>query len=198
MHLWLFQIKMPIEFKRQDKPARIMESSYIMKKITLSSICMAMIIASATTQAATQLGNTAEVSAPVTIGATNTTSATWVQADSFGNSTTLTNNQPIGRLEIVATGAHDGLFISGQGARINGSNQVTVPFYSEDGRVGFSGTLNNDWTHVNAGSFAGKPGWQKLSTEENTTVNVLTAGYSGVVVAPGTYTATFEVRQYQR
>ncbi|ECC1666785.1 fimbrial protein SefA [Salmonella enterica subsp. diarizonae] len=165
-----------------------------MKKIALSSLALVMVMGSVTAHAATVLGNKATVQAPVIIGATNTTSATWA-ADAGFTGPTVSTNQAIGALSITASGPHDGVAVSGLGVKVSGG-AVTIPFYDGKGTAGFWGTANgNEWGHA-ATSVMGTPGWNNSTNDESVTLNIKKIG-NVQTLTPGTYTATFEVVQYQ-
>ncbi|MBB8643119.1 CD15/CS22/SEF14 family fimbrial major subunit [Escherichia coli] len=163
-----------------------------MKKIILSSIAIAMAISAVSAHAEdVAIGNTAVVRAPVTIGAANTTNATWTVDHSF-TGPTVQNNQRIGSLSIQTTGAHVGVQITGDGARVN-SGQVQIPFYDANGVEGFPGTLRS-WNNL-AQTILGTPGFSTANATDSVSVDVIKAGPQQNV-APGVYTATFNVTQY--
>ncbi|HDQ4235023.1 TPA: CD15/CS22/SEF14 family fimbrial major subunit [Klebsiella pneumoniae] len=165
-----------------------------MKKITLSSLALAMVMGSVTAHAATALGNTATVQAPVIIGAANTTSATWATDAGF-TGPTVAGSQAIGALNITASGPHDGVQVSGQGVQVSGG-AVTIPFYDAKGEAGFWGTAQgSDWGHAGA-TVMGKPGWNNNTSGESITLGIKKRGNTQTLT-PGVYTATFEVVQYQ-
>ncbi|EFC4407698.1 CD15/CS22/SEF14 family fimbrial major subunit [Escherichia coli] len=165
-----------------------------MKKIILSSIAIAMAIGAVSAHAEdVAIGNTAVVKAPVTIAAANTTNATWTVDQGF-TGPTVQNNQRIGSLSIQTTGAHVGVQITGEGARVNGG-QVQVPFYDTNGREGFPGTVNDSsWLNVSQ-TVLGTPGFSIADATDSVSVDVLKAG-PRQDVQPGVYTATFSVTQY--
>lgn len=166
-----------------------------MKKIVLSSLALAMVMGSVTAHAATIVGSKATVQAPVVISATNTTSATWA-ADAGFTGPTVTSGQVIGALSITASGPHDGVQVSGQGTVVGGG-KVTIPFYDASGTVGFWGTtIGNGWGHAGSTLMGTAPGWNNNTQDESVTLTVTKNGVSQTLT-PGTYTATFEVVQYQ-
>ncbi|HBL8814468.1 TPA: CD15/CS22/SEF14 family fimbrial major subunit [Escherichia coli] len=166
-----------------------------MKKIVLSSLALAMVMGSVTAHAATIVGSRATVQAPVVISATNTTSATWA-ADAGFTGPTVTGSQIIGALSITASGPHDGVQVSAQGTQVSGG-LVTVPFYDAAGTTaGFWGTaVEPAWGHAGS-TLMGAPGWNNNTQDESVTLTIKKLG-STETLTPGTYTATFEVVQYQ-
>ncbi|EPI9355769.1 CD15/CS22/SEF14 family fimbrial major subunit [Escherichia coli] len=166
-----------------------------MKKIVLSSLALAMVMGSVTAHALTIAGNKATVKAPVVIGATNTTSATWA-ADAGFTGPEVAASQVIGALSIKASGPHDGVQVSGQGTQTSGGS-VTIPFYNTDGKtVGFWGTASEAaWGHAGT-TLMGTPGWNNNTKDESVTLTIKKLG-KAEKLTPGTYTATFEVVQYQ-
>ncbi|EHY5882580.1 CD15/CS22/SEF14 family fimbrial major subunit [Escherichia coli] len=166
-----------------------------MKKIVLSSLALAMVMGSVTAHAATIAGNKATVKAPVVISATNTTSATWA-ADAGFTGPKVAASQVIGALSIRASGPHDGVQVSGQGTQVSGGS-VTIPFYNADGTTaGFWGTaLETAWGHAGT-TLMGTPGWNNNTQDESVTLTIKKLG-NAETLTPGTYTATFEVVQYQ-
>lgn len=160
------------------------------KKSALTAILALMACGAA--QAAT-VGNIASVTAPVTITASNTTSATWSPDSNFVGPT-FTQGQKIGTLSVTATGAHSEILISGKDTS-QSSGVVNIPFYDDSGNVSFRGRILSPAKDIKT-SVNGMPGWSIADTAEHVDISVVSLG-TPANVAPGTHTATFYIQQFQ-
>lgn len=160
----------------------------------LSVIALALAVSGAAH--AGLVGNKATVSAPITVPANNNTTVTWTPA---GNITTsgFEAGHPLGTLNITATGSHDSIRISGEGAEVH-SGVVHVPFNNEEGVPGFRGRFYIDANAIDLqdSSIDGRPGWKIESAAESFTLPVKSM-WPVASLKPGTYTATFYVQQWQ-
>ncbi|APY79553.1 CD15/CS22/SEF14 family fimbrial major subunit [Salmonella enterica subsp. enterica serovar Manchester] len=140
------------------------------------------------------VGNKAEVQAPVTIAAQNTTSATWSQDSGF-TGPAVSAGQKIGTLSITATGPHDSVSIAGKGSTVT-RGVANLPFLDAQGTAVFRGRIQgpgiNDQSNTGIDGLAG---WRVASTAESLSVPVTTFG--AATLPAGTFTATFYVQQYQ-
>ncbi|EPO8488517.1 CD15/CS22/SEF14 family fimbrial major subunit [Salmonella enterica subsp. enterica serovar Braenderup] len=163
-----------------------------MRTHKLSLIALALAVCG-TANAGMLVGNKAMVEAPITVSATNNTSVTWT-AETLGTDG-FSDEQKLGTLTITATGAHDAINITGEGALLDSGNIVTLPFKDEQGTPQFKGRIMSATQLGNSG-IDNQPGWKVASSAENVSVEVKAYGEKNSL-NPGIYSAKFYVQQWQ-
>lgn len=164
-----------------------------MRMRKLSLIALALAVSGAAHAA--ELGNKATISAPITVSANNNTTGSWtpenITVDGFSASAKL------GTLSVTATGSHDSIRVSGEGAVVN-AGVVNVPFTNEEGQPAFRGRLLASAGAIDLADSGidGLPGWKIENSNETLNIPVNALG-SASSLNPGTYTATFYVQQWQ-
>lgn len=162
-----------------------------MRTHKLSLIALALAVCG-TANAGMLVGNKAMVETPITVSATNNTSVTWA-AETIGTDG-FSDEQKLGTLTITATGAHDAINITGEGAQLD-SGMVALPFKDEQGVTQFKARIMSATDLVNSG-IDNQPGWKVASSAETVSVEVNAFGKK-TSLNPGTYSAKFYVQQWQ-
>ncbi|EDA3267621.1 fimbrial protein SefA [Salmonella enterica subsp. enterica serovar Bovismorbificans] len=161
-----------------------------MRKHKLSLIALALAVCG--TANAGLVGNKAMVETPITVSATNNTSVTWT-AETIGTDG-FSDEQKLGTLTITATGAHDAINITGEGAHLD-SGMVALPFKDEQGVTQFKARIMSARDLANSG-IDNQPGWKVDNSAETVSVEVNAFGEKDSL-NPGTYSAKFYVQQWQ-
>ncbi|HAW3616852.1 TPA: hypothetical protein JLT77_004619 [Escherichia coli] len=142
------------------------------------------------------VGNLASVNAEVSVTGDNNTTVDWQQRAIKPNGLTA-QGVSLGVLKVTATGTHDSLSITGEGATKQGST-VVLPFTSTDGNSTIYGRIQNVNGTANSG-IKNLPGWSvpySLSKQGIYSVEFKAHGvYQNV--NPGVYSANIYVQQWQ-
>ncbi|HEA7566520.1 TPA: CD15/CS22/SEF14 family fimbrial major subunit [Escherichia coli] len=164
-----------------------------MRMRKLSLIALALAVGGAAH--ADVLGNKATISAPITVSASNNTTGSWTPENLTVEG--FRAGAKLGTLSVTATGSHDAIRVSGEGAVVN-AGVVNVPFKDEQGQPVFRGRLLASAGAVDLADSGidGLPGWKIENSNETFNVPVNALG-SKSSLNPGTYTATFYVQQWQ-
>lgn len=161
-----------------------------MRKYKLSLIALTLAVCGSAN--AGLVGNKATVDAPITVSASNNTTAVW-SAENIGTNG-FADWQKLGSLTITATGSHDAINISGEGAQTSGGH-VRVPFKDAQGSTVFYGRTNGK--ELSNSGIDGLAGWSHISSEETPVAIEVYAAGQKASLNPGTYTAKFYIQQWQ-
>lgn len=147
---------------------------------------------------AAPVGDVASVQASLTFAAQNTTNATWTQAPSLSSASSINLGDKLGTLNIQLTGSHSGVYVTAEGSDVTGGI-VGVPFKDASGNAYLWGrTANSNIPQLASVDMTGHngPGWRLESAADNFDIDFV-AFDNKDKVAPGQYTATFYIQQYQ-